>query len=106
MPRMTDDEKLALLAKRKADIKAMQLRINRQLRAVQSRQKSKARSDDARRKIIAGALALEHFAKNPGSEFGHIMFRLLDQYTRPEDRWLFDFLPQRDPPTAMPEAAE
>lgn len=106
MPRMTDDEKLTALHKRKADIKAMQLRVNRQLRAVQSRQKSKARSDDARRKIIAGALALEHFAKNPGTEFGQIMFRLLDQYTRPEDRWLFDFLPQRDAPPTMPEAAE
>jgi hypothetical protein len=106
MPRLTDDEKLAALHKRKADIKAMQLRVNRQLRAVQSRQKSKTRSDDARRKIIAGALALEHFAKNPGTEFGQIMLRLLDQYTRPEDRWLFDFLPQRDVPPTMPEAAE
>jgi hypothetical protein len=105
MPRMADDEKLATLAKRKADIKAMQLRVNRQLRAVQSRQKSKARSDDTRRKIIAGALALEHFAKNPGTEFGDIMFRLLDQYTRPEDRHLFDFLPQREVPLT-PEAAE
>jgi len=102
MPRMTDDEKLAALEKRKADIRAMQLRLNRQLRAVQSRQKSKARSDDSRRKIIAGALALEHAARNPGSEFGQVLFRLLDQYTRPEDRWLFEFLPPRD----ATEAAE
>jgi len=79
MPRMTDDEKLTALEKRKADIRAMQLRINRQLRAVQSRKKSKSRSDDTHRKIIAGALALEQAAKNPGTEFGKIMFRLLDQ---------------------------
>ena len=104
MARLTDDEKLAALEKRKADIRAQQLRINRQLRRVQSRKKDQARSEDARRKIIAGALALEHFAKNPGSEFGQIMFRLIDQYTRPEDRWLFDFLPVRD--TDTPEAAE
>src|SRR5215213_2754327 len=104
MPRMTDDEKLAALEKRKADIRAQQLRINRQLRAVQSRKKDQARSHDARRKIIAGALALEHFAKNPGTEFGQVMFRLLDQYTRPEDRWLFDFLPVHD--VVTPEAAE
>ncbi|HTT82212.1 MAG TPA: hypothetical protein VMF67_01895 [Rhizomicrobium sp.] len=103
MARMTDDEKLAALEKRKADIRVMQLRLNRQLRAVQSRQKSKARSDDSRRKIIAGALALEHAARNPGSEFGQVLFRLLDQYTRPEDRWLFEFLPPRDDPA---EAAE
>jgi hypothetical protein len=101
MARMTDDEKLAALEKRKAEIRAQQLRLNRQLRAVQSRKKDQARSHDARRKIIAGALALEHFAKNPGSEFGQVMFRLLDQYTRPEDRWLFDFLPVRD---ASPDA--
>ena len=55
---MTDDEKLAALEKRKADIRAMQLRLNRQLRAVQSRKKVQARSDDSRRKIIAGALSL------------------------------------------------
>lgn len=105
MARMTDDEKLAALEKRKAEIRTQQLRLNRQLRAVQSRKKDQARSHDARRKIIAGALALEHFGKNPGSEFGQVMFRLLDQYTRPEDRWLFEFLPVRDPsPDA--EAAE
>jgi hypothetical protein len=28
-----------------------------------------ARAQDARRKIVAGALALEHTIKNPGSEF-------------------------------------
>ena len=104
MPRMTDDEKLAALEKRKADIRAKQLIVNRQLRAVQSRKKSKARSDDSRRKIIAGALSLEHAARNPGSEFGQVLFRLLDQYTRHEDRWLFDFLPPRDDPAS--EAAE
>lgn len=93
MPRMTDDEKLAALEKRKADIRAMQLRLNRQLRAVQSRKKVQARSDDSRRKIIAGALSLEHAARNPGSEFATVLFRLLDQYTRPEDRWMFEFLP-------------
>lgn len=106
MPRLTDDEKLAALNARKASIKAQQLRLNRQLRAVQSRKKDQARSDDARCKIIAGALALEHLARNPGSEFGQVMFRLLDQYTRPEDRWLFDFLPAREAPAETPEAAE
>jgi hypothetical protein len=34
------------------------------------------------------------------------LFRLLDQYTRPEDRWLFEFLPPREPPAESPEAAE
>ena len=109
MPRLTDDEKLAALIKRKADIKARQLRLNRQLRGLQSRKKSQARSDDTRAKIIAGALALEHFARNPGSDFGTIMFRLLDEYVRPEDRRLFGFLPRRDTPepqaTVPPDVA-
>jgi hypothetical protein len=56
------------------------------------------------RPCIAGALALEHFAKNPDSEFGKVMFRLLDEYARPEDRALFEFLPKRDTP-ATPQAA-
>ena len=101
MPRMTDDEKLAALEKRKADIQAAQLRSIVPVRAVQSRKESKIRSNDARRKIIAGALALEHSAKNPGSEFGHVLFRLLDQYARPEDRWLFSFC-RRSPRPRLP----
>ncbi len=72
----------------------------------QAVEKHPDRSDDTHRKIIAGALALEHAAKKPGTEFGKIMFRLLDQYTRPEDRWLFEFLPPREPPAETPEAAE
>ena len=59
-----------------------------------------------RRSTGAGALALEHFEANRESEFGRIMFRLLDEYVvRPHDRGLFDFLPQTDPldPPATPE---
>jgi hypothetical protein len=78
-------------------------KVQRDLRLARARDKDQARREDARRKIIAGALALEHFAKNPGSEFGQVMFRLLDEYARPEDRALFEFLPKRDIPAA-PEA--
>ena len=65
-------------------------------------------AEDARRKIITGALALEHLEKNPDSEFGKVMFRLLDEYTRPDDRPLFAFLPVREaaPKPDMTEAAE
>ena len=99
MARRTTTARLELL-RRKRD------QLDAQLRALEARNKQAERKADTRRKVIAGALALEHFAKNPGTEFGAIMFRLLDQYTRPEDRWLFDFLPQRDVPPAVPEAAE
>ena len=73
-------------------------KVQRDIRLTRAREKSQARKDDARRKIIAGALALEHFEKNPGSEFGKLMFRLLDEYARPDDRQLFDFLPVRNAP--------
>jgi hypothetical protein len=75
------------------------------LRYARSLEKKQARADDARMKIIAGALALEHFAKNPGSEFGKTMFRLLDEYARPDERFLFDFLPVRDPPAVQDNTA-
>jgi hypothetical protein len=32
-----------------------------------------ARAQDARRKIVAGALALEHTTRNPGSEFARVL---------------------------------
>jgi hypothetical protein len=44
------------------------------------------------------ALALEHTIKNPGSEFAKIMPRLLDEYARPHERFLFaDLLPDVSP---------
>ncbi|MGE4046251.1 MAG: mobilization protein C [Acetobacteraceae bacterium] len=103
MPRQstTNPERLAKLHQQLA-------RVQRQIRAEQAKEKQQARRDDARRKIIAGALALEHYEKNPGSEFGKILFRLLDEYARPEDRQLFEFLPKREIPPALDatEAAE
>jgi hypothetical protein len=107
MPRLSDAEKIAALEKRKTEIHQRQLVINRQMRAVRSRQSKQDRADDARRKIIAGALALEHSGKNPSSEFGRVMLRLLDEYTRPEDRRLFDSLPvQEAAPPPAPDAIE
>jgi hypothetical protein len=71
-------------------------RVQRAIRREKAQQKEDARTEDAHRKIVAGALALNHFADNPDSEFGRIMFRLLDEYARPHERALFEFLPNRD----------
>lgn len=98
MPRLSDAERLSKLLKQRES-------IERKIRLTKAREQDQARRDDARRKIIAGALALEHFASNPGSEFARVMLRLLDEYTRPEDRHLFDFLPKREA-TPVPEVAE
>ena len=61
----------------------------RKFRAAMSQQKEQARSDDARRKIISGALAENHALTNRGSEFAKVYGGLLKEYVRPEDRWLF-----------------
>ena len=61
----------------------------RKFRAAMSQQKKQARSDDARRKIISGALAENHALTNRGSEFAKVYSGLLKEYVRPEDRWLF-----------------
>ena len=62
--------------------------------AILSRQKEQTRKDDTRRKVIAGALAIEHWEKNPQSDFGKVFTRLLSEYvTRPSDRALFPSLP-------------
>jgi hypothetical protein len=82
-------------------LKTLQQRLTKAQRALskaRSDAKDLARRDDARRKIIAGALALEHLGKNPASEFGKVLFGLLDEYARPDDRVLFEFLPVREAP--------
>ncbi len=101
MPRQrkVDPEQLKTLEQRLA-------KAQRDLRYARTLEKKQARAEDARRKIIAGALALEHFEKNPGSEFGKTMLRLLDEYTRPHERQLFDFLPVREAPAPPSPAAE
>jgi hypothetical protein len=57
---------------------------------------SQQRKDDTRRKIIAGAIALEHAQTDPG--FAAELAALLNRYVmKPQDSALFDFLSDRDP---------
>lgn len=92
MPRKTTTDRLEILRRKREQLDA-------QLRALEARSKQAERKADTRRKVIAGALALEHFEANRESEFGHIMFRLLDEYVvRPHDRMLFPFLPEPEAP--------
>src|SRR3954454_24110300 len=82
MPRKPDDERLtALIARRN--------RTDAAIRRLRTKNEKTARAEDTRRKVIAGALALEHAARNPGSDFARLMVRLLDEYARPQDRRLF-----------------
>lgn len=92
MPRRNTTDRLDVLRKRRDQLDA-------QLRALEARQKEANRKADTRRKVIAGALAMEHFEANRDSEFARVLFRLLDEYViRPHDRVLFPFLPDPDRP--------
>lgn len=79
--RKTDEELLAELEAKKSQLDA---RIQKKRAAVRTRQ----RKLDTRRKIIAGALALEHASIDKA--FGATLHKLLDeQVTRTDDRKLF-----------------
>lgn len=77
-----------------AELKAAE-RLARKTAKVQkyeALQKQRDRKLDTRRKIIAGALALEHMRYDP--EFGAQFRELLDEYvTREEERKLFGLPP-------------
>ena len=79
--RKTDEELLAELEAKKSQLDA---RIQKKRAAVRTRQ----RKLDTRRKIIAGALALEHASIDKA--FGATLLKLLNEHvTRPDDRKLF-----------------
>lgn len=81
-------QKIDELNKRKAQIEAL-------IQKEKAKARTEERKQDTRRKIIAGALALEHASIDP--TFGEQLHRLLDKYvTRPQDRALFDLPPPSD----------
>jgi hypothetical protein len=89
MARLKGVDKLEALRRTAAQIQA-------QIQAEEAKTKERERKEDTRRKVIAGALALEHMQKNGTSEFAKTMTRLLDEYViRPQDRTLFDGLPPK-----------
>lgn len=82
MTKRPPEEQLAELERKEAQLKA---RIQKKRAEVAGKQ----RKQDTRRKIIAGALALEHAEQD--KEFGAAFKQLLKKHvTRPADRELFD----------------
>jgi len=80
--RKTPEQQLDELLQKEARLKAQIQKKAAQVRGAE-------RKKDTRRKIIAGALALEHMAHD--KEFANVLKRLLNEHvTRPEDRKLFD----------------
>lgn len=83
--RKTPDQRLAELQQKKAQLEA---RIQKE----KSAQRQAKRKRDTRRKVIAGALALEHAGMD--EEFGKALSQLIYRnVTRPEDRALFGLPP-------------
>lgn len=80
-----------------------QRQLAAQIRDVQMREKKRERKKDTRRKVIAGALALQHMEKNPNSDFGRKMTALINEYvTKPTERELFGFAPLENNDNAQP----
>jgi hypothetical protein len=86
--RKSTAERLSLLEEKR---KALDAAIKRE----QAKARTEDRKRDTRRKIIAGALALEHAGIDPA--FDAALQRLLHRYViRAEDRALFDLPPKPD----------
>ncbi|MDD9911397.1 MAG: hypothetical protein OXR62_17145 [Ahrensia sp.] len=79
--RKTPEEQLADLTKKEDQLKA---RIQKKKAEVSKA----ARKKDTRRKIVAGAIALEHMQHDPN--FAAAMKRLLQEHVTDRDRPLFD----------------
>ena len=90
MPRAkkTPEEQLAELERKADQIKARKQKLSAKIQGEE-------RKKDTRRKIIAGALALEHGRKDQA--FREKLDALLDEYvTRPEERALFELSPVKE----------
>lgn len=88
-PKKTTAEKIAALEKKKAQ-------LNAQIQKQKSLEKTAERKRDTRRKIIAGALALEHMELDDA--FRQTMMRLLNRHVKDSDRHLFDLADDPTPP--------
>lgn len=70
-------------------LKALKQKQEAQKRAAEAK---KARSDDTRRKVLIGAMVLDHMSKNDATK-NSIMDKLNAHLTRPDDRALFNLKP-------------
>lgn len=69
-------------------LKAKKAQIDARISALNARRQKEAKRLDTRRKVVAGAIALEHCEHDPN--FKELLGSLLDRFlTRPVDRELF-----------------
>lgn len=89
-----EDQKAILMENHKRKLS----QINAQIKAQEAKKKTQDRKLDTRRKIIVGALAINHSEKNSGSDFSNKINSMVDEYAiRDNDRILFglDFLTEQ-----------
>ena len=88
------DDQISTLQSKLAQLKVRQQRIDARTRALASR---RARKDDTRRKILVGAIVMTKVEQGEMDQTQ--LQRWLDRaLVRPDDRALFELLPQVAPP--------
>ncbi|HLG63109.1 MAG TPA: hypothetical protein VKY19_14310 [Ktedonosporobacter sp.] len=75
--------------------------LDAQIKQEENREKTRARKADTRRKILAGAAALNEAENNP--EFRDYLYKLIDSfYKRADDRALFGLPPYKESAKTAP----
>ena len=82
-PRKTPQQKIAELEAKQAQLAARIKNENAKLR-------KQTRREDTRRKIIAGALALEHMEQGNDVLFSETMEKLIRNHVKDSDKYLFE----------------
>ena len=90
MARLTDEQQLERLQQTESKLKVRK-------QAIQARLRTKERKDDTRRKVIVGAIALEHCKHD--SDWESWLWQILkNEVTRPADRELLGLPPLKEHP--------
>lgn len=75
-------------AQKIAQLEAKKARLDAQVKAEKAKITTQKRKEDTRRKIVAGAIALEHMEYDP--TFKQKMEQLLEKHVKESDRYLFE----------------
>lgn len=81
-PRKSPQDKIA-------DLKKKQEQLQAKIKNEEAKLKGEERRKDTRRKIVAGAIALEHMEHD--DNFRMTMIKLLNRHVKDSDKALFDF---------------
>lgn len=71
-------------------LEAQQAQIQARIKNEKAKLSKEKRKQDTRRKIIVGALAIEHAELQPQSEFAAELNRLITRHVKESDRHLFE----------------